>query len=338
MACPVIPVEKEKPLSSELEILQERDLSPKKKFNTEYSLLELPSLKSWTRINIDLDFAVELCNEIRKQTKLFFKEKDQKKKEAPENEIDAKTIQLSASDFYMIGPLLRILISSQNFKCGTKFELSLKDLTILLFGSNSQRHFKKVKKYLTILDYLILNKFPILTYIKRKGKTPLICFNDEQLVEQLNSCNKKSAENIKHHDYVVLPKNSFLELINRLVKIPTAFGVFLEEIHLVQKQYLELSTPGWIANRIDKSNARLESIFCCNNTCSDAQKVKSVGNDYLKKIFAPNEYRAEICKLAYSCISQDQLAKFRNIKQKHVAENQEKFNKNKGSQYEIEAK
>ena len=115
MACPVIPVEKEKPLSSELEILQERDLSPKKKFNTEYSLLELPSLKSWTRINIDLDFAVELCNEIRKQTKLFFKEKDQKKKEASENEIDAKTIQLSASDFYMIGPLLRILISSQNF-------------------------------------------------------------------------------------------------------------------------------------------------------------------------------------------------------------------------------
>ena len=297
----------EKPLSIADQSIQERGSNQYLKFNTNtVEILKLPLKGNWRKNVFNLTLATKLATLIKAQRNLSFsfigtngyldikKNKWQK-------------LHISASDFFYISYFANICTYSRKFEYNKDFEVSLKDISILMFGSDKQQYIKRTKKIVEILSLLEFDdSTSVLVYKKRNGLTPIIRFNESALFSNLKN---------KNDDFISISKR-YDPLLSQLIKYPKAFCFFLEAYWVCQKEYLDKQTRQdneWLPNRQEESDKRLKCILSPQKTHS-VKELKNVGKKYIDNILQ-KDCLEFIQTIATTAISSKELSLFHQKKE-----------------------
>ena len=243
---------------------EERGDSSKNNCTPNY--LEIPSEKSWTTINIDLQSPVSFSSTIKQ-----------------------KGIKnMSQSDCYLIVPILRIIKGSKNFKFNQPFMISIKKIAKLLLNNSSQASTKRIKKILQALATPIsLEGQSVLIYYIRENSSPIIKVTNSLFFEQLN----------KKNDYVQIPRANMKDIVNKLLRKPKAFSLYLEYLYVANKQCVSSKQNDRPQKQAD---LRLKELYPINDHHS-LKELKHEAENYLKKILG-EDFKQKIESIAYRTV------------------------------------
>lgn len=259
--------------------------------------LELAHTESYCHVNFDVDFAKDIAIEIILQS----------------NILKINNIHVSASDYYLAGPLIRLLKNTKNFATNIDFKINLKDISEIMFGSSSQKYVTKVRKLLQIFSLVkVKNSGSFWEISSRQGSITSIKFNSEFNDLFNNFIDKKD------HTFVKIPRESVLEMLSSLIKAPTAFCLFLELYVSIQKEYLFSilkNTPPSAPELSKESKERLNAIFNPQGHHSLIENIHA-GEKQLQNKFSEN-FKSLIKDIAVSNITiEDIYEKLINIDQR----------------------
>ena len=231
--------------------------------------LELAHTESCCYVNFDVDFAKDIATEIISQS----------------NILKINNIHVSASDYYLAGPLIRLLKNTKNFATNIDFIIDLRDISEIMFGSSSQKYVTKIRKLLQIFSLVkVKNSGSFWKISSRQGSITSIKFNSE-----FNDLFNKFIDK-KDHTFVKIPRERVLEKLSSLIKTPTAFCLFLELYVSIQKEYLFSMLKNIQPSALElskESKERLNAIFSPHGHHSITENIQA-GEIQLQNKFSKN--------------------------------------------------
>ena len=231
--------------------------------------LELAHTESCCYVNFDVDFAKDIATEIISQS----------------NILKVNNIKVSASDYYLAGPLIRLLKNTKNFATNIDFIIDLRDISEIMFGSSSQKYVTKIRKLLQIFSLVkVKNSGSFWKISSRQGSITSIKFNSEFNDLFNNFIDKKD------HTFVKIPRVRVLEMLSSLIKTPTAFCLFLELYVSIQKEYLFSMLKNIQPSALElskESKERLNAIFSPHGHHSITENIQA-GEIQLQNKFSKN--------------------------------------------------
>lgn len=268
--------------------------------------LKFPSAKSWCHVNFDVDFAKDIATEIISQS----------------NILKVNNIKVSASDYYLAGPLIRLLKNTKNFATNIDFKINLKDISEIMFGSSSQKYVTKVRKLLQIFSLVkVKNSGPLWKITSRQGSITSIKFNSK-----FNDLFNKFIDK-KDHTFVKIPRERVLEKLSSLIKTPTAFCLFLELYVSIQKEYLFSISKNTQPSALElskESKERLNAIFTPHGHHSITENIHA-GEKQLQNKFSEN-FKSLIKDIAVNDVETEEIQKYKEvIKQNSKQHTEEKI-------------